>query len=165
MAPERCVSTVKSCYGAIVATLEQIYEESHEPEALGLSKILTRSSTFFTIYLLDFVLPQVSKLSKCLQSQQIDLTIIASLVDATLYTLEDTIQPGTNWILELQDVMDEIEGTIGIKFTTEDVTNFQSRVAKPFFMLLKENIKNRFSSKDVVSSFSVLDLKKIAKTS
>lgn len=75
LAHERCVSTVKRCYGAIVATLEQIYEESHEPEALGLSKILKRSSTLFTIYLLDFVLPQVSKLSKCLQSQQLDLTI------------------------------------------------------------------------------------------
>ena len=57
--------------------------------------------------------------------------------------------------------MDEIEGTIGMKFTTKDVTNFQSRVAKPFFMLLKENINSRFSSQDVVSSFSVLDPKKL----
>ena len=63
LAHERCVSAVKKCYGAIVTTLKQIYEESHEPEALGLSKILTRPSTLFTIYLLDFVLPQVSKLN------------------------------------------------------------------------------------------------------
>ena len=79
-----------------MTTLEQIYEGSHEPEALGLSKILTRPSTLFTIYLLDFVLPQVSKLSKCLQSEQLDLTIISSLVDATLHTLDDTIQLGAN---------------------------------------------------------------------
>ena len=149
LAHERCVSTVKRCYGVIVATLEQIiYEESHEPEALSLSKILTRSSTSFSIYLLDFVLPQVSKLSKCLQSQQLDLTIVSSLVDATLHTLDDTIQPGANWLLELQDVMDEMESTIDIKFTTEDVTNFQSRVAKRFCTLLKKNIQNRFSSQD-----------------
>ena len=51
--------------------------------------------------------------------------------------------------------MDEIESTIGFKFTTEDATNFQSRVAKPFFTLLKENIQNRFSSQDIVYSFSV----------
>ena len=163
LAHERCVSTVKRCYGAIVATLEQIYEESHEPEALGLSKILKRSSTLFTIYLLDFVLPQVSKLSKCLQSQQLDLTIISSLVDATLHTLDDAIQPGANWLLELEDVKDDMESTIGIKFTTEDVTNFQGRVAKPFFTLLNENIQNRFSSQDVISSFSVFDPKKMPK--
>ena len=44
----------------------------------------------------------------------------------------------------------EIESTIGIKFTTEDITNFQSRVAKPFIAVLKENIQNRFKSHDVV---------------
>ena len=49
------------------------------------------------------------------------------------------------------------------KAILKDVTNFQGRVAKPFFMLLKENIKNRFSFQDVVSSFSVLDPKKFPK--
>ena len=47
LAHERCVSTVKRCYGANVSMLEQIYEEYHEHEALGLSKILG-SSTLFT---------------------------------------------------------------------------------------------------------------------
>ena len=93
---------MKGNYGAVVITLEQIYEESHEPEALGLTKILTRSSTLFAIYLLDFVLSQVSKLSNCLQSQNLYLTIISSLVDATLHTLNDVIQPAANWLLELQ---------------------------------------------------------------
>ena len=36
-----------------MTTVEQIYEELHEPEELGLTKVLTRSSTLFTIYLLD----------------------------------------------------------------------------------------------------------------
>ena len=35
---EKCVSTVKKCYGAIVSALETIYLESHEPEALGLAR-------------------------------------------------------------------------------------------------------------------------------
>ena len=59
--------------------------------------------------------------------------------------------------------MDEMESTIGIKFTVEDITKFQSRVAKHFFTLLKQNIQNRFSSQDVVSSFSVFDPKKLPK--
>ena len=41
---EKCVSTVKKCYGAIVSALETIYQESHEPEALGTSKILSKPS-------------------------------------------------------------------------------------------------------------------------
>ena len=104
----------------------------------------------------------MSKLSKCLQSQNLDLTIISSLVDATLHTLDDVIQPAANWLSELLEVMDEMESTIGIKFTTEDITAFQSRVANPFFTALKENVQNWFSS-HVVSSFSIFNPKKIPK--
>ena len=50
---------MKKCYIAIVAALEQIYEDSHEPEAIGINKILMKPTTLFAIYLLDFVLPHV----------------------------------------------------------------------------------------------------------
>ena len=54
LAHERSISAVKRCYGAIVTTLKQIYEGSHEPETLSWNRILRRS---FAIYLLDFLLP------------------------------------------------------------------------------------------------------------
>ena len=79
-------------------------------------------------------------MSKCLQSQNLDLTIIPSLVDATVHTLEDVIQPAANWILELQEVIDEMESTIGIKLITEGITDFQLS-SEAFFMLLKESSK------------------------
>ena len=43
--------------------LEDIYETSHEPEALGLSKALSSHSTIAAVNLLDYSLPQVAKLS------------------------------------------------------------------------------------------------------
>ena len=145
LAYENCVAAVKKCYGAIVSTLEMIYEVSHEPEAFGISTILTKQSTLFAIYLLDFVLPQVSKLSKSLQTEKLDLSVISGIVDATLHTPEDAVLPAANWVLQLQDIKDEIETTIGIKFNYLGIKNFQSRVAKPFLILLKENIQNRFT--------------------
>ncbi len=84
--------------------LETIYQESHEPEALGISKILSKPSTLFAIYLLDYILPEVSKLSKSLQTEKLDLSIISSFVDATLHTLEDVLQPAAKWVLDLQEV-------------------------------------------------------------
>ena len=66
LAHERCVKAVKESYVAIVTALESFYEQTHEPEALGLSKALSRKSTVIAMYLLDFVLPQVAKLSKCI---------------------------------------------------------------------------------------------------
>ena len=45
LAHERCVKAVKASYGAIVAMLNDIHENTHEPEALGLSKALSKQCT------------------------------------------------------------------------------------------------------------------------
>ncbi len=142
-----------------MSALETIYQESHEPEALGISKILSKPSTLFAIYLLDYILPEVSKLSKSLQTEKLDLSIISSLVDATLHTLEDVLQPAAKWVQDLQEVKEEMDITVGINFNSDDVASFQSRVTEPFYTKLKENIANRFVSLDV-SCFSIFDPKK-----
>ena len=96
LAHERCVKSVKRSYSAIVLSLNNIYEESHEPEALGLSKAMCKQSTITAIYLLDFISPQVARLSKTLQTEKLDLTIVSSLVDATLHTLDDSMLDAAN---------------------------------------------------------------------
>ena len=77
---ERCVKAVKASYSAIVITIGQIYETIHEPEALGIHGALCKLSTIAAIYLLDFTLPQVAKLSKALQTEQLDLSLIPPLL-------------------------------------------------------------------------------------
>ena len=144
-----------------MSALEAIYQDFHEPEALGISKILSKpSSTLFSIYLLDYILPEVSKLSKRLQTEKLDLSIISSLVDDTLHTLEDVLQPAAKWVLDLQEVKEEMDITVGINFNSDDVASFQSRVTEPFYTKLKKNITNRFVSQDVFSCFSIFDPKK-----
>ena len=88
LAHERCVKAVKASYSSIVLALENIYETSHEPEALGLSKALSSHSTIAAMHLLDYVLPQVAKLSRAIQTKHLDLSRISSLVDAPLNSLD-----------------------------------------------------------------------------
>ena len=64
LAHERCVKAVKENYSAIVLALNNIYEETHEPEAPGISKALSKRSTVSALFLLDYALPQVAKQSK-----------------------------------------------------------------------------------------------------
>ena len=73
LAHECCVKAVKASYSSIVLALENIYGTSHEPEALGLSKALSRHSTLVAMYLLDYILPLVAKLSRALQTKHLDL--------------------------------------------------------------------------------------------
>ena len=74
LAHECCVLVVKGSYNAIVNALNSIYGQTHEPEALEISKVLCKPSTVSNIYLLDYALPQIAKLSRSLQAKKIDLT-------------------------------------------------------------------------------------------
>ena len=98
LAHGRCVKVVKENYCAVVIALNNIYEETHEPEALGISKALSKKSTVSAMFLLDYVLLQVIKL---LQTEKLDITIISSLVEVTLHTIDDALTPAANWVLAL----------------------------------------------------------------
>ena len=70
---------VKASYSAIITSLDHIYSKSHEPEALGIKIALCTETTIAAIYLLDYVLSQVAKLSRALQTENLDLSMISSL--------------------------------------------------------------------------------------
>ena len=94
---------------------------------------------------------------RTLQTEHLDLSVISSLVNATLHTLDDTVLPSANWVLEL---LDECEHP-GIKVMLADITTFQEQAAKPFTAHPKENISSCFtSSSDTVSALSIFDPRK-----
>ena len=162
LAHERCVKAVKASYTAIVTSLEHIYQESCEPESLGLKKALGKKSTISAVYLLDYVLPQLAKLSKALQTEKLDLSVVSSVVEATIQSIVDAVLPAANWVLELLEDCDDLQTATEVMLTQQDITSFQDNVGKPFVVLVKENIANRFSSsKDIITSFSIFDPKKV----
>ena len=59
--------------------------------------------------------------------------------------------PAANWVLALHDAKDEIETMICIKLGCAGIAAFQSRVAEPFYSLLKEKLLYQ----DIVSNFSI----------
>ena len=85
-----------------------MYETSHKPEVLGLCKALPSHSTIAAMCLIDYILPRVAKLCHTLQTKHRDLSLISSLVDATLNSLDDAILPSENWVLQLQDAREEV---------------------------------------------------------
>ena len=162
LAYERCVKGVKASYAAIVTALDNIIADTYQPEALGLSKALSKQTTIAAIFLLDYTLPQVAKLSKTLQTEHLDLSAISVLVDATLHTLDDAVLPAANWVLELLEECANLESATGIKITQADIKTFQEKVAKPFISHLIGNVSSRFaSSGDVVSALSIFDPRKV----
>ena len=158
---ERCVKAVEASYSSIVMALNNIYETTHEPEALGISKALCKKLTVAAIFLLNYTLPHVAKLNKTMQAENLDLTAIADLVDATLHVLDDTMLPAANWVLEFLDEREALVAVTDTTVTMEDISYFQERAAKPFVSNLKSNISSRFASQYVVSCFSIFKPKKV----
>ena len=64
LAHKQCVKAVKASYAALVVSLDSNYQNFHEPETLGLYKVLSQFNTIASSYLLDYTLPHVSKLAK-----------------------------------------------------------------------------------------------------
>ena len=75
---------------------------------------------------------------RTLQTEHLDLSVISSLVDATLHTLDDAVLSSANWVLELLDKREHLGEAAGIKVTLADIITFQEQAAKPFIAHLKE---------------------------
>ena len=111
-------------YSTIVTVLDSIYEETYEAKALGISKILEKKSTLLSTFLRDFTLCQVAKFNKTLQVVQAKLSMISSLVDSTLHSLDDWLLRAANWVLELLDVSGSLDEEAGIKVPSADMKSF-----------------------------------------
>ena len=120
-------------YTALVVILDSNYQNFHAPEALGLYKALSKFTTIAVIYLLDYTLPLEVKLSKGLQTKQLDLSMISSLVDAVLHTLDDVITPAAYWVLDSKDDLQQATGEI---VSADKIHTFQETVGTPFVALL-----------------------------
>ena len=103
----------------------------------------------------------MAKLSHVLQTKHQDLSLISSLVDAILNSLDDAILPSANLVLHLARAKRR-EAATGIKVPHLDICYFQERVGKPFIRLIKDNISSRFRSfsKDALSALSTFDPRK-----
>ena len=82
-------------------------------------------------------LENIYETSRALQTKHLDLSLISSLVDATLDSLDDAILHSANWFLQPQDGREELNAVTGIEVTHLDICSFQERVGKPFIRLTK----------------------------
>ena len=86
---------------------------------------LSKFTTIAAIYIYTLLL--VAKLSKSLQTKQLDLSMISSLIDAVLHALDDAITPAAYCVLELLDSKDLQQAT-GEIVSADKIHTFQETV-------------------------------------
>ena len=90
-----------------------------------LSIVLCKLPTIAAVYLLDYILSEVAKLSKTQQTKKLEIInccMYLVLLTPVLWPLDDAILPAANCVLGLIDLKDEIEEDTGLKFFTPDIT-------------------------------------------
>ena len=75
----------------------------------------------------------MSKLSRALQTKHLDLALISSLVDATLNSLDDTILPSANRVLQLHDAREELKVATGIGINLDKAMSYSRKSGKAFY--------------------------------
>ena len=90
--------------------------------------------------------------------EHLDLSMISSLMDATLSSLDKAMVPAANWMLELRNDTRELETVTGQGITAMELSLLQERVGKPFIALLNDIVGPVFFLR-CCGSFSISDPK------
>lgn len=114
---------------ALVATFEEIYEESGDAEAFGISKILCTYKFVASLYMLCDVLHTVAKLQGSLQSKELDLAIVPVMVDSTVARLVELKESplSSTWFKDHTAVFTD-ESSLGKRNINVPETNKESFV-------------------------------------
>ena len=110
---ERCVRAVRLSLPALVATFEEIYEESGDAEAF---EILCTYQFVACLYMLCDVLHTIAKLQGSLQSKELDLAIVPVMVNSTIARLDELKEKplSSTWFKDHMSVFSD-ESSLGKK--------------------------------------------------
>ena len=84
LAQEHCVRAIRLMFRALVETFEKIYETSGDAEAYGIAKLMCTYKFVACLFMLCDVLHTLAKLQGSLQSKDLDLATIPTLIQCTL---------------------------------------------------------------------------------
>ena len=89
LARERCVRAVRRSLPALVATFQEMYDESGDAEAYGLARLFCKYKSVACLYMLCDVLHTLAKLQGSLQSQSLNLACVPGLVEGAIARLKE----------------------------------------------------------------------------
>ena len=86
---EKCIRAIRKEFASLVITLDNLYENSGDAEAYGLSLVLTSYSGIATIFLLSAVLDFLAKLNCFMQRKATDFSRLPIVLDGVMCELKD----------------------------------------------------------------------------
>jgi hypothetical protein len=153
LARERCVRAVRRSLPALVATFQEMYDESGDAEAYGLGRLFCKYKSVACLYMLCDVLHTLAKLQGSLQSKGLNLACVPGMVESSIARLKELKEmPNTStWFKDHVSVFSDPQqlGKHNISITEDEKEEFMRKVYRPYIQSVIDHISNRLKSSDV----------------
>ena len=149
------VKALLNDYEAVLQTLAQVQE--HDVIALGLLKRIKTIKFLGVLYILNEILPILSRLSRIFQRDSLSFSSIIPEVNATKEKLDKVLAEETP-LTRLQTDIDSFTNmSAELSLSRNQIQEIQTLFDK-YINALKSNIDKRFAdSSEVIASFSIFD--------
>ena len=141
---DRSVKAIMCSMRPLVDTLEHIHEDTGEPEALGILRIMKTYNFVATLMMLSDVLPVLTCLSIALQAKTADFTLVSSQLTYVQLSLEQIKEHPNNqeYLSTVHDTVTNLEiGVVDLDIARE---NFFTNVLQPYLEEISRQISCRF---------------------
>ena len=152
---DAAIKAIISTLPALIASLEREATERSEPAAVGLVKFVKTHYFVGCCYLLNKVLPHISRLSLIFQQEDIDLSLIKPALESTLASIEEVRT------FQFEEMYSTVENVLQISVSESEKQHFRERVQYKFIDAVIDQINDRLPDCDELSAFSLLDPQKL----
>ena len=126
--------------------------EHGEPVALGLVKSMKCYKFIACLYMTSEVLPHLSRLSRLLQSSDIDLTMIMPSLQAYVSALSSYQSNEAPDVIAAHAALNDSLKVFAISMPPLCKENFNTPVHQHFLQALQTNIENRFAQVEILNA-------------
>ena len=159
---DAAIATLLRTLPSLIASLDREASEWGEPTAQGLLWFVKMHSFIATAHLLHKVLPQVSRLSRVFQKEDVDFTLRRPCVDATIAAVS----------LYKDDDLKEVDSTLSIDLKEYNIhtsdamkDDFWKQIQEKYVVALVTRLTSRLPDVGELEALSVLDPSKLPQES
>ena len=159
---QAAVDALRHSIVGVLTSLDREASERGEPTACGLRKFMLKYFFVAALSLFADILPHVCKLSRIMQNSSLDFSILEAVIDSCKKNIESQKTTPGKYTSDLDNLIQRLDEA-GHHIEVDDHVRslFDSQVKMPYIEALLKNIKDRFSSIEVVSAFQIFEPKQL----
>ena len=167
---ERCLRAIRKELASLIITLDNLYKESGDAEAYGLSLVLSSFSGIASIFLLSAAPDLLAKLNCFMQKKAADFSRLPIILEGIISELKHLKEDGAEWCSQVETTLSELNSEHGVQIRYRSSTRtgcadaatmieYRESVATPYIDSLLANITSHFTDTSVklLVSSSIFD--------